>query len=186
MLFSIIPFPLWPALIHTDIAWEAQHPPVSKVCRLQLLLLRGGEGGMTLHSALKVSTKAVKFSPRISSLHWQKWEVKRDQMNTPQGSISEPGLLGKLLPLSEKPWKIRRNKLSIRCQPECWKSSVCWKKARPELWALAGATCSQLRKSKSARGEDIATFSLQQLNSNPALVAPPNCRGDRHVLLTAY
>lgn len=45
-------------------------------------------------------------------------------------------------------------------------SSVCWKKAKPELWALTGETRSRSgRKSNSAREEDTATNILPSGNS---------------------
>lgn len=182
MLFSIIfPFSLRPAHIYADTAWEEQHPFLSKVCRLQLLLCRSRGGNTSLS---KVSIKIVRFIPRINSLHWQKWEVKRDQMKTLQGTISEPGLLGKLLPLSEKPWKIRRNKLSIR-RPLLSlnvRSLFCLPgQARPELWALAGNLLSLRQEDKVSkrRGHSHKHFSLWQVSSNPAHIVSPNCRGDR-------
>lgn len=53
---SVIPFPLWPAHIHTDTARQEQPSLLSKVCRVQLSLpkRRGGQ-----HFSLLLSQKSV-------------------------------------------------------------------------------------------------------------------------------
>lgn len=189
ILFSIMfPFPLRPAHIHTDTAWEEQHPLLSKVCRLQLLLVRSREGDTSLLSH-KSAPRSIYPQNKLSALIEAKWEAKRDQMKTVQVTIWEPGLLGKLLPLSEKPWKIRRNKLSISPLLSLNVGSLfcLLEKGQARVLSTGGRNLLPLRqedKVSKRRGHGHKYFALRQLSSNPAHIPSPNCRGDRHVLLT--